>query len=135
MTATSTSSPGSALTRRAVEADTLGGFAIEPGDNVFLSPWVTQRMAEYWPDPDAFRPERFAPEREDERVDNAFFPFSSGPRRCIGEFFSYVEMRTHLAMLATKFRLRHVDEGPIELEPAINLRTRRNLNMTIESIR
>ncbi len=51
------------FTRRAVDADTVGEFAIEPGDNVFLSPWVTQRSAEYWPEPNAFRPERFAPER------------------------------------------------------------------------
>ncbi|MEE4172865.1 MAG: cytochrome P450 [Xanthomonadales bacterium] len=123
------------FTRRAVAEDDIGGFTIEPGDNVFLSPWVTQRLERYWPEPDAFRPDRFAPERVEERVDNAFFPFSSGPRRCIGEFFSFVEMRTHLAMLAPRFRLRHDDSRPVELEPAINLRTRNNLTMTIEILK
>lgn len=122
------------FTRRAVEADQLGGHEVAAGDNIFLSPWLTQRLERYWPEPEAFRPTRFAPEREGERVENAFFPFSSGPRRCIGEFFSFVEMRTHLAMLAPLFRLGYVDDGPIELEPAINLRTRRNLTMTIESL-
>ena len=122
------------FTRRAVAADEIGGYLIEAGDNVFLSPWVTQRLERYWPEPDAFRPGRFAPERAGERVDNAFFPFSSGPRRCIGEFFSFVEMRTHLAMLAPLFRLRHDDDQPVELEPAINLRTRHNLTMTLEKL-
>ena len=122
------------FTRRAVAEDEIGGFTIEAGDNVFLSPWVTQRLERYWPEPDAFRPGRFAPERAEERVENAFFPFSSGPRRCIGEFFSFVEMRTHLAMLAPRFRLRHDDTGPVELEPAINLRTRHNLTMSIEKL-
>jgi cytochrome P450 len=122
------------FTRRAVAEDDIGGYTIEAGDNVFLSPWVTQRLERYWPEPDAFRPSRFAPERAGERVDNAFFPFSSGPRRCIGEFFSFLEMRTHLAMLAPRFRLRHDGGQAIELEPAINLRTRHNLTMTIEKL-
>lgn len=122
------------FTRRAVEADEIGGQRIEPGDNVFLSPWVTQRLARYWPEPEAFRPGRFAPEAVQERVDHAFFPFSAGPRRCIGEFFSFVEMRTHLAMLVPRFRLCPVEDRPVALEPAINLRTRHNLTMTIERV-
>lgn len=122
------------FTRRAVEADELGGHAIEAGDNVFLSPWLTQRLERLWPEPDAFRPERFAPGRDEAREDQAFFPFSAGPRRCIGEFFSYVEMRTHLALLAPVFRLRLVPGQDIALEPAINLRTKHNLRMTVEAL-
>lgn len=122
------------FTRRAVEQDEIGGQRIEAGDNVFLSPWVTQRLARYWPGPEAFRPDRFAPDASDDRVEHAFFPFSAGPRRCIGEFFSFVEMRTHLAMLAPRFRLRPVADRPVALEPAINLRTRHNLIMTIERV-
>jgi cytochrome P450 len=120
------------FTRRAREADEIDGHAIEAGDNVFLSPWLTQHMERYWPEPDAFRPERFAPERADERTEQAFFPFSSGPRRCIGEFFSFVEMRAHLALLAPHFRLGRVSEQAPELEPAINLRCKENIRMTIE---
>ncbi len=122
------------FTRKAVEADMLGGQQIAPGDNVFLSPWLTQRMERYWDEPEAFRPERFAPGQGDDRHDQAFFPFSAGPRRCIGEFFSYVEMRTHLAMLAPHFRLRATAGQSIELEPAINLRIRHNLTMSIETL-
>lgn len=122
------------FTRRAVDDDEIGGQRIEAGDNVFLSPWVTQRLARYWPEPEAFRPGRFASEAAQARVDHAFFPFSAGPRRCIGEFFSFVEMRTHLAMLAPRFRLRPVEDRPVTLEPGINLRTRHHLTMTIERV-
>lgn len=122
------------FTRKAVEPDTLGGQAIEAGDNVFLSPWLTQRLERYWPEPDRFRPDRFAPEEAEARPDQAFFPFSAGPRRCIGEFFSFVEMRTHLALLAPHFRLRFDAGDPVALEPAINLRTLHNLNMTVETL-
>lgn len=122
------------FTRRALEADELGGFPIEPGDNIFLSPYMIQRMARYWPEPDSFRPDRFDPKRASEQTEYTFFPFSAGPRRCIGEYFSFMEMRTHLAMMATRFRLHPVPGQAVELEPAINLRSKHNLNMTIEAI-
>lgn len=118
-------------TRKALEDDVIGGYDIKAGDNIFLSPYLTQRLPAYWPDPDSFQPGRFAPEKEEERVPYAFFPFSGGPRRCIGEFFSLIEMKAHLAIMSRRFRLRFVP-GPVELDPAINLRTRHSLYMTIE---
>lgn len=122
------------FTRRAVGEDELGGYPVEPGDNIFLSPYLVQRMSCYWPDPDSFRPDRFDPKHSEEQVEHTFFPFSAGPRRCIGEYFSFVEMRTHLAMLATRFRLHREPGQVVELEPAINLRSKHNLNMTIEAL-
>jgi len=122
------------FTRKARDDDRLGPHRVAAGDNLFLSPWLTQRLERYWPEPERFRPERFAPERSEERPEQAFFPFSAGPRRCIGEFFSFVEMRTHLALLATQFRGHFDTDQPVELDPAINLRTRHNLTMTLETL-
>lgn len=122
------------FTRRAVEADMLGGFAVKAGDNIFLSPYLMQRMERYWREPDEFCPDRFAPAQADKQTEYTFFPFSAGPRRCIGEHFSFVEMSTHLALLAPHFRLHREPGQVVELEPAINLRCKHNLNMTIEAI-
>jgi len=121
-------------TRRAVAEDSLGGYPIDAGDNIFLCPYQVQRMARYWPEPQRFMPERWAPEAKEQQQEYTFFPFSAGPRRCIGEYFSYVEMRTHLALMTPRFRLHRTSEDPVELEPAINLRSRHNLIMTIEAI-
>lgn len=121
-------------TRRAVAEDELAGYRVEAGDNVFLSPYQVQRMASYWPEPERFDPDRWAPEAREGHREYTFFPFSAGPRRCIGEYFSYVEMRTHLALLAPRFRLHRVPGQTVALEPAINLRCKHNLNMTIEAI-
>ena len=119
-------------TRRACEADQLGSHAIKPGDHIFLSPYLTQRLDRYWSEPARFEPDRFAEENRAQHVPYAFFPFSAGPRRCIGEYFSFIEMRTHLAMLCTRFRMEPVAGQRIELEPAINLRIRNSLLMHLE---
>ena len=51
------------LTRRPIEADTLGGFAIAPRTDVLLSPYLVHRHPAHWDDPEAFRPQRFLPAR------------------------------------------------------------------------
>jgi cytochrome P450 len=68
----------------------------------------------------------------------AFVPFSAGARRCIGEYFSFVEMQMHLALLAPCFALRFEPASAtapgngIELDPAVNLRTRHNIHLKIQ---
>jgi cytochrome P450 len=115
------------FTRRALAADTLGPYRIEAGDHLFLSPWLIQRSPRYWEAPDEFRPDRFSEEGKAHQEPHAFFPFSAGPRRCIGEFFSFVEMQTHLAILCARFRLLPVEGQRVDLDPGINLRSRNHL--------
>jgi cytochrome P450 len=62
------------------------GYHIPAGERVIYSIYLTQRMAEYWPEPTAFRPERFA--REAARpAAFSYLPFGGGPRLCIGNHF------------------------------------------------
>jgi enediyne biosynthesis protein E7 len=56
-------------------------------------------------------------------------PFSAGPRNCIGEFFARTEMQVHVMTVATRIRLRYVEEHPPEFEAGVNLRTKRDFLM------
>ena len=120
------------FTRRAVEADVLGGYRVDPGTDILLSPWIVHRHPDFWDDPEAFRPERFTETGVNERHDYAYFPFSMGPRRCTGDFFATVEVLTHVGLMARRFRLRYAPDRPLELEPGVNLRSKYGIKMVIE---
>jgi cytochrome P450 len=123
--------PGWLLTRRAIEADELGGFAIAPRTDVFISPYMLHRHPEFWSVPEEFRPERFAGAEERHRF--AYIPFAVGPRHCIGENIAMFEMLVHMHTMVRRFRLRRATNEPIELEAQINLRPRSNLMMMVET--
>ncbi|TLY89554.1 MAG: cytochrome P450, partial [Gammaproteobacteria bacterium] len=124
--------PGWLLSRRTIEADVLGGYPVPPGTNVLLPLYLLHRHPRFWKDPEAFWPERFAPEHEAERPRFAYMPFAAGPRHCIGETFALYEMLMHLYKVARHYRLSYVPDRPLELEAQINLRTRYPLHMRLE---
>jgi enediyne biosynthesis protein E7 len=120
------------LTRRCQHADRLGGYEVPAGTDVFMSPYLVQRDAKHWPDPEAFRPERFAASADAGAPRFAYIPFSAGPRHCIGETFATLEMAIHIYMAARQFRLRCSSDQPMEMEARINLRTREDVLMKVE---
>ena len=62
--------------------------------------------ARYWPNPDAFQPERFlGPYARD-----AFLPFSGGPRGCIGRGFAETEGVAVLSLIISRYRVEVRDE-------------------------
>jgi enediyne biosynthesis protein E7 len=125
--------PGWLITRRSIEADELGGYAIAPRTDIFISPYMLHRHPAFWSDAEEFKPERFADADANERHKFAYIPFAVGPRHCIGENIAMFEMLVHMRTMMRRFRLKRADNDPIELEAQINLRPRSNLMMTVET--
>jgi cytochrome P450 len=111
------------FTRRASEDDELHDYDVQPGTDIYLSPYVLHRTASIWPDPDTFNPDRFETGEKPKR-DRPYFPFSLGPRRCVGEYFSFLEMKVHIGLLLPRFRMQRVSNADPLLELAINLRSK-----------
>lgn len=110
------------FTRRSCEDDELDDYDVPEGTDIYLSPYILHRTEHYWADPEVFDPDRFAPEVQAKK-DRPYFPFSLGPRRCLGEYFSFLEMKLHLGMMLPRFRMELTDDSEPELELGINLRT------------
>ena len=120
------------FTRRSHEEDELEHFDVPAGTDIYLSPFVLHRTEHYWPEPDRFDPARFAP-TDKPKKDRPYFPFSLGPRRCLGEFFSFLEMKVHLGLLLPRFHMSLVDDVQPELELAINLRAAEDIHVRPET--
>jgi cytochrome P450 len=120
---------------RAPHADVeIGGYDIPKGSLVFVSPWVTHRHPRFWEDPEGFDPDRWLPERARAMHRHQYFPFSSGPRMCIGAGFAMMEGQLVLATVARRYRLDLVPGHPVEPEPLVTLRPRAGIRVTVHRI-
>ncbi len=110
----------------------IGGHRVPAGSPLLLSPFVSQRDPAFWPDPDAFIPERFSPERSAGRPRFAYYPFGGGPRQCIGNKFSIMEAQLMTAMMVQRLRPRLVP-GHHHVTPAASgsLKPSHGLKMTL----
>ena len=101
------------MTRQAVTDTVLGGHAIKAGTSLVMPIYAIHRHARRWHEPDAFDPERFAPDREQALPRYQYLPFGAGPRICIGMAFALLEATAILATLLQRARF-----APTAHEPA-----------------
>lgn len=125
------------MARRVEEDDELGGYRVPKGSFVFVSPYVTHRHPAFWDNPEGFDPDRFAParvaeEKERGRPRYAYFPFSGGPRQCIGNHMAEMEAQLLLATLVSRLRAKLVPGHRLRLDPGVTLRPEGGVPMTLE---
>jgi cytochrome P450 len=75
---------------------TIGGYELPVGTAVGACIYLAQRNPEVYPEPEAFRPERFLEQPTDPV---SWLPFGGGIRRCVGAQFATYEMKIVLATL------------------------------------
>ncbi|TML99489.1 MAG: cytochrome P450 [Actinobacteria bacterium] len=85
----------------------LNGYVIPPGVEINPSIRMIHRRPDVYPDPAAFRPERFL--SEDAPDTYTWVPFGGGTRRCLGASFALMEMRIVLARVLERVPLRPAD--------------------------
>lgn len=94
--------PAWVVSRRAEQADVLGGVAVPAGTLAIISPWLVHRRPGTWSEPASFRPDRFL---DADAGRHAYLPFGQGPRLCIGRAFALGEMTVVLGRLLESHRV------------------------------
>ncbi len=83
----------------------LGGYRLEPGTEINPSIAGIHRRPDLYPEPEAFRPERFLdPDAAPDTY--TWIPFGGGVRRCLGASFALFEMRTVMSRVVERTDLR-----------------------------
>jgi cytochrome P450 len=97
----------------------LGGWRYPPGVCLVPNAYLIHHDPELYPDPYAFRPERFLDESPGTYT---WIPFGGGRRRCIGASFAMLEMQIVLRTVFSRWELRRADDAP-------ELTSRRNITV------
>lgn len=117
------------MTRRCTRPITLGPWQL-PARTLFLLPvQLMQRDARWFPEPDAFRPERFGPQAPDVPR-GAWMPFGTGPRVCLGQHLAMAEMTVVAAMVLQRMVLS-VPAGQAPPRPVLHVTLRPHVPLTL----
>ncbi|CAG0923875.1 unnamed protein product, partial [Notodromas monacha] len=95
----------SRIDRECTKSCEINGLQFKKGDAVVIPMWSIQHNEDYHPDPDTFRPERFAPENKSKMVPYTYFPFGQGQRACIGMRFASEQAKLTLGHFILSFKL------------------------------
>ncbi len=129
--------PAWIIGREAVRDCRVGPYRIKRGEQLLIAPYTLHRNTEFFPDAEAFRPERWLPEDAQapgnssepaglyERLPRyVYLPFGGGPRICVGNHFAMMEAVLILGTLvrSKRFARSASNDRPLRFFPAVTLR-------------
>jgi len=98
------------MPRRTVREIEMGGHRIPANTMAYTFPVWAQTHPDYWTNPMAFDPDRFAPERKEQKSHPfAFLPFGGGAHKCLGMHFAYLNGKIILHQLLRKYKFELAD--------------------------
>ncbi|NXA91278.1 CP46A hydroxylase, partial [Melanocharis versteri] len=112
--------PVSGTLRRLEKEHVISGIRIPANTTIFLSTYVMGRMEKFFKDPLTFDPDRFS--KDAPKPYYCYFPFSLGPRSCIGQVFAQMEVKVVMAKLLQRFEFQLVPGQSFKLLEAGTLK-------------
>ncbi|XP_049943245.1 cytochrome P450 4g15-like isoform X2 [Schistocerca serialis cubense] len=81
-----------------------GQVPVPKGAILFVTPFLTHRLPQFFPDPLKFDPSRFLEGRSGEEHPCSYLPFGLGSRNCVGSQYARLEVKVFLATVLRRFR-------------------------------
>lgn len=116
------------LPRITTQVCDLGAYRLDPGTLVVASPYVTHHMAECFPEPEVFDPDRWLHLGP---CPNTFIPFGGGARLCLGAPFASMVIKVALPVMLRQFRIQVVANARIERQGTLTLDARHGVPMQL----
>jgi cytochrome P450 len=112
--------PAWAFSRTALGADHFDRFDLPKGAIVVISPFVNHRLAEFWPSPLVFDPDRFTEAVVRDRPQFHYFPFGFGPHLCVGMHLAMIEVKVALAAILGRYHFTLLNGLRVRERPEIS---------------
>ncbi|XP_057367791.1 cytochrome P450 4C1-like [Daphnia carinata] len=107
--------------RRGIYQDVrLSGHKIPANTSLGIQIYALHHNEEFFPEPEAYKPERFLPDQAIGRNPFAYVPFSAGPRNCIGQKFALYEDKVIVTTLLRQFRF-DVNPHRLPIRESLNM--------------
>jgi cytochrome P450 len=123
--------PSYVIPRQALEDFPIDKYIVPRGSIILMSPYLIHHDSRFYRDPEKFDPHAWDKHSHGQNSKYEYFPFSRGPRSCIGEPFAWMQGILMLASIAQLWRIKLVPDHPVELLPLINLRPKYGMMMTL----
>ncbi|RDV15367.1 cytochrome P450 [Pontibacter diazotrophicus] len=119
------------IARQALEQFAIGNYVVPGGTIVLMSPYLIHRDSRFHPDPQQFNPYSWAQRPDGHYPKFEYFPFSEGPRSCIGQHYAWLEGILVLASIAQFWRMTLVPDHSVEMAQLLNLRPKHGMMMQL----
>lgn len=119
-------------TQRVVQKEeNFGGYILPAKTFVVVSEFIIQNSAEFWESPDVFDPDRFSPAQKENISQAKYFPFSLGPRTCIGKALAQFEAKVVMARVLREFKFELLPGQTAEEDENLTLKPRDGVVCTL----
>ena len=123
------------IPRRAVRECEYKGYRIPANAAVSIFPALVHRMPEWWSNPHSFDPDRFSPERaEDKQHPFLYVPFGGGAHTCIGMHFAEMMVKAIMPQVLLRYRISAADNDHTEMQLMPIPRPKNKLPIRLEAI-
>jgi len=115
--------------RVATKDTALANFPVRSRTKVLISPFLTNRNPDLYPEPDCFKPERWSSIKPSSYE---FFVFSAGPRACPGFWFGTSVLKVAIAAIMTRFHIVLAPNARIDYKVRLALSPNGNVPATLK---
>jgi len=91
------------LIRKVMQDFQFKDYTIKAGKYVCASPRVSHRIADVFPDPEKFDPDRYSETRQEDAVPFSWIAFGGGKHKCSGNAFAMLQLKAIFSILLRRY--------------------------------
>lgn len=99
------------LIRKVAKDFVYKNFFVKAGKYVCVSPRVSHRIPEIFPNPEHFDPERYSPERNEDAQPFSWIAFGGGRHKCTGNAFAMLQLKAIFSILLRRYSFELADDS------------------------